>query len=127
MGVFTMRFFRRLLVFSVCVVCAAGVASFAQEPNSLGRTPTAEEIKALDLSVGPEGKELPPGSGTAKEGAAIFARKCAACHGATGYGGKAPHLVADPGKPSERVVPTYWPFATTLFDYIRRAMPLNQE
>src|ERR1035437_9285909 len=63
-------------------VCAAALA---QNPTySLGRTPSKEEIEAWDTAIGPEGKELPPGSGTAKEGAKIYAQKCAACHGPTG-------------------------------------------
>src|SRR5205809_7969385 len=59
----------------------------------LGKTPTAEEIRSWDIAISPTGKELPPGSGSAKEGAPLYAQKCAACHGATGYGGRAPQLI----------------------------------
>ena len=71
-----------------------GVCALAQSPTyGVGRTPSAEEIRALDISIGPTGAELPPGRGTAKEGAQVYRRKgCAGCHGATGTGGKAPVL-----------------------------------
>ena len=64
---------------------------WAQSPTyGLGRTPTDEEIRAWDISISPTGKELPPGSGTAKEGAQLYAQKCAACHGATGREARLP-------------------------------------
>ena len=67
----------------------ACVAALAQTPSyNLGRTPSAEEIRAWDISVGPEGKELPAGSGTAQEGAKIYAQRCAQCHGPTATEGK---------------------------------------
>lgn len=113
-------------------VFAASVVALAQGPAyRLGRTPTPEEIKALDISIGPEGKELPPGSGTAKQGAELYAQKCAQCHGPTGaemaiyhrplVGGKGSLTTMQPVK----TIGTYWAFATTVWDYIRRAMPLN--
>src|SRR5437879_13208793 len=69
-------------------------AGSAQSPSyGLGKSPTAEEIRAWDIAISPTGKELPPGSGSAKEGAPLYAQKCAACHGATGYGGRAPQLI----------------------------------
>jgi S-disulfanyl-L-cysteine oxidoreductase SoxD len=96
----------------------------------LGRTPTAEEVQSWDISVGPAGKELPPGSGTAKIGADIFAEKCVVCHGENGEGSKmAPRLVSakvDPKSPWKRAIGDYWPFATTVWDYINRAMPRFQ-
>jgi cytochrome c len=100
----------------------------------IGRTPTPEEIRALDISIGPTGEELPPGRGTAKEGAQLYrAKGCAACHGANGTGGPAPILKAPPAAPGldtwdrGRVLPVRSPFATTVWDYINRAMPLNRE
>src|SRR5215472_17999361 len=92
---------------SACAVLL-GAASIgaAQSPTyQLGRTPTAEEIRAWDISIGPLGKELPPGRGTAKEGAQLFVQKgCAGCHGATGIGGRAPALVkgGPPAAPGQR-------------------------
>src|SRR5437762_6629130 len=80
-----------LLPSMVLAVCQLG---WAQSPNyGLGKTPTAEEIRSLDIAVSPDGKELPPGRGSAKEGASLYAQKCAACHGATGSGGRAPQLI----------------------------------
>ena len=111
---------------------AACVAALAQSPAyNLGRTPTPEEIRAWDISVGPAGKELPPGSGTAKEGAGIYAKKCAACHGPTLEGGNGvPRLMGGQGTLTtlqiRRSIGSYWPFATTIWDYINRAMPWNK-
>jgi cytochrome c len=125
-----MRCWSRLLATAgVSFVCAAALA---QTPsyNGVGRTPTADEVRAWDISVGPAGKELPPGSGTAKDGAAIYARKCAACHGVSLEGGTAPDLVGGQGTLTtlriERTIGSYWPFATTIWDYINRGMPTTQ-
>ena len=113
----------------------ANVAALAQNPTyNLGRPPSEEEVKAWDIGIDPEGKGLPPGSGVATQGAEIFARKCQACHGQKGAGipgGAAPELVGGVGtlqssKPV-RTVGSYWPFATEIWDFIRRAMPMNQE
>ena len=114
---------------------AANVA-MAQAPSypKIGRAPTKEEIAAWDISVGPDGKGLPEGHGTSKEGAAIYAEKCAVCHGSEGQGGKiGPRVVggiADTEtlttlKPV-RSVGGYWPYATSVWDFIRRAMPRGQ-
>src|ERR1700686_950615 len=91
MGPFTtrlLRFFLPLIILGVCH------AAWAQSPTyGLGKTPTDEEIRAWDIAISPTGKELPPGSGSAKEGAQLYTQKCAACHGATGSGGRAPMLI----------------------------------
>jgi cytochrome c len=97
-------------------------------PN-LGRTPTPQEIRAADISVPPSGAGLPAGSGDAKQGAQVYASKCLACHGEKGAGKPADALVGGVGslatsKPL-RTVGSFWPYATTLFDYTRRAMPLQ--
>ena len=102
----------------------------AQSPD-LGRVATPEEIAAWDISIDPGGAGLPPGGGTARQGEAIFAAKCAACHGEKGAGKPNDQLVGGNGtlsgdKPPVKTVGSYWPYATTLFDYIRRAMPLNE-
>jgi S-disulfanyl-L-cysteine oxidoreductase SoxD len=106
---------------------------WAQAPsyNNVGRSPTKEEIQAWDISIGPEGRELPPGSGNAHQGAEIFAKKCAACHGATAEGSPlAPRLLGGRGTINTpqpvRTIGSYWPFATTVWDYINRAMPQGQ-
>jgi S-disulfanyl-L-cysteine oxidoreductase SoxD len=111
-----------------------GASVLAQSPTyGVGRTPSAEEIRALDISIGPTGEELPPGRGTAKEGAEVYKQKaCAACHGATGIGGPAPALKSKAGPEvpvwqRERILPLRSPFATTVWDYINRGMPLGKE
>jgi len=99
-----------------------------------GRAATAEEISAWNIDVMPDGTGLPPGSGTAAQGVAIYARKCAACHGRTGAEGPFDRLVdreprsGFPFGRDPRLVKTvgnYWPYATTLYDYVNRAMPLD--
>jgi cytochrome c len=119
--------------FVLPVLLIGGASALAQGPTfGIGRTPTPEEIKALDISIGPTGEELPPGRGTAKEGAQVYRTKCAACHGAQGLGGAAPILKSkDPKNPDlwarGRILPLRAPFATTVWDYINRGMPLNRE
>src|SRR3954454_24480624 len=110
------------------------VPVLAQGPTyGIGRTPTAEEIRARDISVGPTGEELPAGKGSAKDGAMVYrAKGCAGCHGPTGIGGTAPILKSrDPSNPDVwargRILPLRAPFATTVWDYINRGMPLNRE
>jgi len=98
----------------------------------IGRPATPAEIAALDIDVGPDGVGLPPGRGTAADGAPIYAARCASCHGKTGKEGPNDLLVGrlpgdafpfakDPRAP--KTIGSYWPYATTVFDYIRRAMP----
>jgi S-disulfanyl-L-cysteine oxidoreductase SoxD len=115
------------------LVLLMGVSALAQSATyGVGRTPSAEEIRALDISIGPTGEELPPGRGTAREGAQVYRAKCAGCHGATGIEGKAPILKSKAAPDVElwrrgRILPLRAPFATTVWDYINRAMPLNRE
>ena len=95
----------------------------------LGRPATAQEIRAADISIPPSGEGLPAGGGDAKQGALVYAAKCLACHGEKGAGKPADVLVGGIGslatlKPI-RTVGSFWPYATTLFDYTRRAMPLQ--
>ena len=109
--------------------------AFAQSAPTygVGRTPTAEEIRALDISISPAGDELPPGRGTAKEGAKLFEQKgCIGCHGAAGIGGLAPALQSKKGQDvpiweRERILPLRAPFATIVWDFIHRGMPLGNE
>jgi cytochrome c len=126
------------------VAAAAGICltAWAQSPTyGVGKTPSAEEIRAWDITISPTGKELPPGHGTAKEGADLYMRKgCAGCHGATGSGGHAPTLISRKGPRPPSSVPClspcvndsntmgiHSPFATTIWDYINRGMPLGKE
>jgi S-disulfanyl-L-cysteine oxidoreductase SoxD len=100
----------------------------AQSPN-VGRPLTPEEIKKIDITVAPDGKGLPPGSGSVSAGAAVYAKSCQSCHGAQGAGKPQDQLTGGLGTlASAKPVKTpasYWPVATTLFDYIRRAMPIT--
>jgi cytochrome c len=127
-----MRFHFSLFVPVVAV--AASITAIAQTPDykNVGRAPTAQEVQAMDIAIGTDGKELPPGSGNAKTGARLFAEKCAACHGESQEGSaQAPALVGGKGTLTslhpKMTAGSYWPFATTIFDYIRRAMPRFQE
>ena len=98
----------------------------------LGRKATFEEIRAVDISVFPDGKGLPAGSGTPAQGKAIFAQKCAACHGANGEGGMGgPRLFGGVGTlkaPQQplQTVGSFWPYPTMVFDFVRRAMPWDR-
>jgi S-disulfanyl-L-cysteine oxidoreductase SoxD len=103
-------------------LCAG--AAFAETP-SLGKPVTEADLALWDISIGPDGKGLPSGSGTAAQGAQIFAQKCELCHGPGGTGGKNSVLINAPGK-TERTMALYVPHATTVFDFIRRAMPFPQ-
>jgi len=105
----------------------------------IGRTPTQDEIRAMDISIGPTGEELPEGHGTAKEGATIFqAKGCASCHGRAGVGAMAPELQSNKGqdlpvwergrgKSGWMILPLTAPYATIVWDYIHRGMPLGKE
>ncbi len=116
------------------IVLLVGSPAFAQSPTyGVGRTPTAEELRRMDISIGPTGEELPPGRGTAKEGAHVYEQKgCMACHGERGRGGMAPVLRSEKGQDvpiwqRERILPLRAPYATTVWDYINRGMPLGTE
>jgi len=105
--------------------------AFAQQSPNLGKPISPEDLVSWDISIGPDGTGLPPGSGTVQQGEAVFAAKCQACHGAKGAGQPNDRLVGGQGslpgdKPPVKTIGSYWPYATTLFDYIRRAMPLNE-
>ena len=122
---------------SSCVLTAAALACLAAtaapaEQYGLGRTPTPEQIAGWDIDILPDGTGLPPGQGSVLEGGRIFQEKCASCHGDHGEAGDGlpvARLAGGQGTLATnhpvQTVGSYWPFATTLFDYIRRAMPLN--
>lgn len=127
-----------------CVVllsaCEGGRSAQAEPVRhyAIGRAATPAEVTAWSTEIGPDGAELPAGTGTVDAGAAIFAAKCASCHGARGEG-MAPAYPALIGRDPKgenfvfatdwkitRTIGNYWPYATTVFDYVRRAMPLTQ-
>src|SRR5438094_1261843 len=121
----------RDLAWAVIAVVAAGCArATVVEPPTLGRPATAAQIAGWDISVGPDGVGLPPGSGTAAKGAVVYEQKCQACHGAKGAGQPNDRLVGGQGtlasKTPVRTIGSYWPYATTVFDYVRRSMPYIQ-
>jgi len=109
------------------------------QPYGVGRTPTPDELRAMDISIGPAGDELPVGHGSAKEGATIFqAKGCAGCHGKAGAGAMAPELQSNKGqdlpiwergrgKSGWMILPLTAPYATIVWDYIHRGMPLGKE
>ena len=112
------------------VVACAGLAMpcAAQTRYGIGRAATSAEIAAWDIDVEPDGRNLPAGQGTVRHGREVYDAQCASCHGAKGEGGVGDKLAGGMGtlgtdKPV-KTVGSYWPYATTLFDYIRRAMPL---
>ena len=136
---------RLLLIPAVLGICQFG---WTQTPTyGIGRAPKPDEIRAWDIAISPTGKELPPGHGTAKEGSTLYVRKgCAGCHGAKGSsGGHSPTLISNkeashamPAAPGSvpclapcvndlNTMSLHSPFATTIWDYINRGMPLGKE
>jgi mono/diheme cytochrome c family protein len=115
----------------IATAAALAATAWAAEPHppgyyGYGAAPSAAQLKAWSISVRPDGQGLPPGRGTVDDGANIFADQCAACHGTFGEGeGRYPKLAGGSlkGERPEPTVGSYWPFATTLWDYINRAMP----
>ncbi|MBR0801474.1 cytochrome c [Bradyrhizobium jicamae] len=110
-------------------IAVLGFAARAEDRYGIGRPATAAEIAGWNIDIGRDGSNLPPGSGSAERGKVVFTEQCAACHGDSGQGGVGDRLVGGQGtlasaKPV-RTVGSYWPYASTLFDYIRRAMPQN--
>jgi cytochrome c len=113
--------------------CAATDDRMASRPTSvpaLGRAATVAELAAWDISIPPSGEGLPAGGGTVKQGEAVYVAHCQACHGAKGEGKPADRLAGGVGSlvstTPVRTVGSFWPYATTLFDYTRRAMPLTR-
>jgi hypothetical protein len=118
-----------IVLAALAVACATSTTGLSSRPAGpgLGRDATPQEIAAWDISIPPSGAGLPAGSGTAKQGEVVYVAKCLACQAEKGAGKPADQLVGGIGslataKPV-RTVGSYWPYATTLFDYIRRAMP----
>ncbi|HEY3154648.1 MAG TPA: cytochrome c [Candidatus Binatia bacterium] len=117
--------FAAILVFAIIT----GVA-LAQVPN-LGKPIDPADIAAWDISILPDGTGLPPGSGTPAQGAPVYVQKCLMCHGVDGKGGPNNALVGNPpltggDRDPVKTIANYWPYATTIFDFIRRTMPWQQ-
>jgi cytochrome c len=102
----------------------------AMEGPNLGREATPAQVAGWDISVGPDGVGLPPGKGTAVAGATVYEQKCQVCHGAKGAGQPNDRLVGGQATLASqapvRTIGSYWPYATTVFDYVRRSMPYIQ-
>lgn len=115
------------MLLAMCVVAVAHANDRTDSYQHLGQTPEPATIAALDIAIGPDGAELPDGRGTVADGAAIYATQCAACHGASGREGPDHVLVGGRGSLDSDTpvftIGSYWPYATTLYDYIGRAMP----
>ncbi len=109
---------------------ATKVAAKKVETPNLGTDISQADLAAWDIAIGPDGAGLPAGGATAKQGAPIYKEKCASCHGLEGEGKPADRLVGGigslAGAEAVKTVGSYWPHATTLFDFVRRAMPLNE-
>ncbi len=118
---------------TVCVLGAPALAGQRADTKSgpryhIGRAPTADEIRGWDIDVRPDGQGLPEGKGTVAQGEKLFMDNCASCHGEFGEGsGRWPVLAGGKGSLTSdnpvKTVGSYWPYASTLFDYIRHAMP----
>jgi mono/diheme cytochrome c family protein len=120
----------RIVPIALLSAYLASTPAVAEQPHyAIGRAPTPAEIAAWDIDVRADGKGLPKGRGGVEQGKEIYAARCAACHGDKGQGGEAEALVGGLGtltKPNPiRTIGSYWPYATTVFDFVRRAMPFN--
>jgi S-disulfanyl-L-cysteine oxidoreductase SoxD len=112
------------------VVAIGGERIAAQSPAfGVGRAPTPQELQAIDIDVTPDGRGLPAGGSTAAAGKDVYTRRCETCHGPTGKEGPQDVLVGGQGSLAtprpQKTIGSYWPYATTLWDYIRRAMPFD--
>jgi cytochrome c len=116
------------VLLAAALTILASVAAHAQGPTyQLGRAPSQEEIKARDIAISPEGKELPPGRGTAKDGATVYTQKCAACHGPNATGSALHRGLIPLGNAKPVKIPySLVPYATTVWDFINRAMPQSK-
>ena len=122
-----MSMLRRLALIAAAMVTTP---TFAQPPQ-FGQPIAPADLAPWDISIGPDGVGLPPGRGTAAQGEAVYIAQCHACHGEKGMGRPNDALVGGigslaPGSVPVKTVGSYWPYATTLFDYVRRAMPFQE-
>ena len=117
-------------VLLIALTATLATAAHAGSPGpQLGTPITSADTAAWNVSVYPDGRGLPPGRGTAKEGRLVYDAQCASCHGAGGQGGTAEELAGPPGKLTgpdpDKNIGTYWPYATTIFDMTKRSMPMQ--
>ncbi|HZI82878.1 MAG TPA: cytochrome c [Casimicrobiaceae bacterium] len=123
---------RTRVAFAAALLCAASLADAQTAPYGFGTTPSQPEL-ARFYAVMPDGRGLPPGSGSAEQGKAVYEQQCAACHGPNLQGGIGDKLIGgrgslvnnDPTKAPVKTIESYWPYATTIFDYVKRSMPFN--
>jgi mono/diheme cytochrome c family protein len=124
----------RMQTFGFALIASAVLASCAVQPPAgkppaFGAAVSAAEVARYDISIPPSGAGLPSGGGNARQGQQVYEQKCMACHGVKGAGKPADALAGGIGtlasKAPVRTVGSYWPYATTLFDYVRRAMPIT--
>ena len=115
---------------AIAALPALAAMPLSAQTYGLGREATPGEVSAWDITIGPKGEELPEGSGTAVEGARVYEVRCKECHGDAGIGGDHAALIGKPddlkSAPPVKTVGSFWPYATTLFDYTRRAMPFEE-
>src|SRR5262245_36236524 len=121
---------RKPALFAALSMLIVSASLLAQSPTfGVGRSPATSELKTIDIDIAPDGKGLPPGGSTAAAGKDVYTRRCETCHGPTGTEGPQDVLVGGRGSLTTRspvkTVGSYWPYATTLWDYIRRAMPFD--
>jgi cytochrome c len=121
----------RNTLLAACSAFAVGCCGALAEGPNLGKAASPAEIASWDVSIGPDGAGLPSGSGTPRQGEQVYLAKCLACHGEKGAGKPNDQLAGgrgtlEPGQAPVKTVGSFWPYATTVFDYVRRAMPLNE-
>jgi cytochrome c len=119
----------REAIAAALLLSLSAVSARAEGPG-LGRAAGADEIALYDISVGPDGAGLPPGGGAARQGRRIYEARCVGCHGEKGAGKPNDRLVGGFGtlkgeQAAVKTIGSYWPYATTVFDYVRRAMPFD--
>lgn len=119
----------RVSILAAALIAASASGVVSAKDFGIGKTATPAEIAGWNIDIAPDGAGLPPGHGSVSDGAKVYADKCAACHGADGLGKPMPALAGGAGtmgsaKP-DKTVGSFWPYATTLYDYIHRAMPFN--
>jgi S-disulfanyl-L-cysteine oxidoreductase SoxD len=120
--------FPLIMILIPLILSPTGAVEAAPEGPHLGKPLTTMDLDGLDIHVFPDGTGLPEGNGNSETGAKLYEGLCAACHGPHGTGGSAAELVGRSplnGPHPDQSVGNYWPYATTLFDFIRRSMPLN--
>ena len=126
------KFYPSVFMLSACLAALPVMVGASDKTGhyGIGKTATADEIAGWDIDIRPDGKGLPAGSGSVEDGEMMYEEKCASCHGSFGEGvGRYPVLSGGEGTLTEdrpdKTVGSYWPYATTVFDYVRRAMPLQ--